>query len=1007
MSLFDVINRRFYWSLSFIILCLWGAWSPAWSAGGLVIGPFCIEGVALTPDDNARTYVANGYWTPVRLQYDARNGASPSAQVALFDSFLPITKALYTCVELQRMYSTRKVILSGTISKLSISASVFTATGPSTDNAVQIEPSKFQLEIAKASAGQLQLAGGTVRLTGKPLKITNTDTLFANPSTLVGLLNVATADLAMTGAKFVIGGGQLSADMKTGEQKNQEIRLNLATKAAVLWNGAFDADGPTKLQGLAFNFAGLSFTKAAISSKQLHVSTTNGVASAKFVGATGQADDLAMNGTNIITTLHAPTFSFESMNGSILQAADNWTVESLKISNATFISSDAKVSNAAGSELLQGSLKAQFQTWSISLVDGTTSWSGIKAAAINFWAPAGALAQVTINLKGPLANPLMSGSLNLANMTFGKLTIKRAIAFSFNNISTNNVLHVPIHFNLPSRSGTVTFADADQQIQLTAGLSHASLDADLQIDLSAPANSSLNVPTGKLQLGLFSTVATRPFLAGTTPAFGDADLTATNSSDLKIAVASTGQIVLAVKLLTLGQPIIRIGRKGTTARAAITLNSKGDVTLTYDLGVGAATILTGDFAAQDSGLQMLDPGAEIDLSGVLVRDPYLHFASLNISFVKAGAVQAGTGAIRQLTASGSLIHKPSDPDHPTEISFSGNFQRPLSADAIDAVSVKMGKTLEFDLLDVRKLDLALNGVAANFSGGVKLSDASFSLSAADFQTLKFNDVEVQKYSAAHLSASGKIDPGNGIHVEGDVPASVDVVVDGFSDHLNGAGSVHIDGFAGSVQSNLKIAFSCKGSDHLNVPIEYNFADIGGVSAQAKYNDGHIEAEGDLGSIVLLVHTKSGNDCNTDVKKYMISSKGKYWTWGICNSGPFNWYRCKWESPEVSFLYHYKLAIRLGGGTITLTNPHIRITGRGLNICNPGAVTSVLKEVGGVVPQIDTTSNFLVGPARDILNASLDVTFETGETMVANTIQDQASWLVSSTGTVLGNALCFF
>ena len=238
-------------------------------------------------------------------------------------------------------------------------------------------------------------------------------------------------------------------------------------------------------------------------------------------------------------------------------------------------------------------------------------------------------------------------------------------------------------------------------------------------------------------------------------------------------------------------------------------NSKGDVSLGYDLGLGEATILTGDFAARDSGLQMLDPGAEIDLSSVVVRDPSLHFASLQISFVKAGEVQAGTGDIRQLTASGSLVH--SDPDHPSEIAFSGNFQRPISADAIDAASVKIGKALEFDFLDVRKLDLALSGVTANFSGGVKLSDASFSLSADDFQTLKFAGNEVEKYSGARLNASGKIDPGNGIHVEGDVPASLALVVNGFSDHLNGAGSVHVDGFSGSVQSNIKIAFACKGS----------------------------------------------------------------------------------------------------------------------------------------------------------------------------------------------------
>ena len=554
MSVLKVVISCSRYLLSIIFaVCLWGAWSPVWSAG-VVIGPFCIEGVDFTPDNAARTFVANGYWTPIKLQYDAQNGTSPPAQAALFDSPLPITKGLYTCVELQRMYSKRgiNVIFAGNVSRLSVAASLFTATGPSTENAVQIEPSKFQIKIAKASAGQLQLAGGTFRFAGKPVNVTNTDTLFANPSTLVGVLHIATADVALTGAKFAIGGGQLTANMTTGEQKNQEIRLNLATKSAILWNGSFQAEGPTKLIGSTVNFAGLSFKQPAISAKQLHVSSTNGVASAKFASITGQTDDLAMSESIIRVTLHAPTFSFDSMYGAITQAATQWTVASLKIFNATFTSTNARVTNAAGSELLQGSFKGQFQIWSPSLVDGTTAWSGARADAINFLAP-DALRQVTINLKGPLANPLMSGSFNLASITLGKMAIKRDVVFSFNNISTKAVLHVPIHFNAPSRSGTVAFADADQQIQLTAGLSHASLDADLQIDLSDPRNSSLNVAAGKLQLGLFSIVATRPFLAGTTPAFGALDLTATNSSDLRIAIASTGQIVLAAKLLTLGQ----------------------------------------------------------------------------------------------------------------------------------------------------------------------------------------------------------------------------------------------------------------------------------------------------------------------------------------------------------------------------------------------------------------------------------------------------------------------
>jgi hypothetical protein len=57
--------------------------------------------------------------------------------------------------------------------------------------------------------------------------------------------------------------------------------------------------------------------------------------------------------------------------------------------------------------------------------------------------------------------------------------------------------------------------------------------------------------------------------------------------------------------MTLGQPIIRVGHGGTASRAAIALNSKGNVTVGYDVGKGAATVLAGDFESQIRSLGFL------------------------------------------------------------------------------------------------------------------------------------------------------------------------------------------------------------------------------------------------------------------------------------------------------------------------------------------------------------------------------------------------------------------
>jgi hypothetical protein len=248
-------------------------------------------------------------------------------------------------------------------------------------------------------------------------------------------------------------------------------------------------------------------------------------------------------------------------------------------------------------------------------------------------------------------------------------------------------------------------------------------------------------------------------------------------------------------------------------------------------------------------------------------------------------------------------------------------------------------------------------------------------------------MEVEKITKARFAASGKVDPGNGIHVEGSVPFSIDVTVDGLSDHLNGGGTAQIGPFAGSVQSEVKISFHCKGSDHLSVPIEYNFVEATGASLTATYTDGKLEGEGGVGPLILLVHTKSGNDCNTDVMKHVISPKGKDWTDGVCNKG-LKFYHCRWESPEISYLYHFKLAVRFAGGAITLTNPHVRMSNKGLNVCNLGAVKSAVVMAGGEVPQLDQQINF--PGAVNVVNVLLDVGFEGIETMAGNAIGNEAN-----------------
>jgi hypothetical protein len=188
-------------------------------------------------------------------------------------------------------------------------------------------------------------------------------------------------------------------------------------------------------------------------------------------------------------------------------------------------------------------------------------------------------------------------------------------------------------------------------------------------------------------------------------------------------------------------------------------------------------------------------------------------------------------------------------------------------------------------------------------------------------------------------------------------------------------------------------------------MEYNFG-VGGVTLVVNYNDGRFEGQGDVGPVGLLVHTTSGNDCNTDVTTHIISRKGAWWTDGTCSDDLIHWHHCRWESPEVSYSYYFKLAIRFAAGSITLTNPKVRLTSQGLDVCNVGAIVPIFppgRIVGGDVPQLKTANN-LPG-AEQLVNALIDLSFEAVETLVANTIVGETSWLISTVGSAGETLYC--
>jgi hypothetical protein len=184
-------------------------------------------------------------------------------------------------------------------------------------------------------------------------------------------------------------------------------------------------------------------------------------------------------------------------------------------------------------------------------------------------------------------------------------------------------------------------------------------------------------------------------------------------------------------------------------------------------------------------------------------------------------------------------------------------------------------------------------------------------------------------------------------------------------------------------------------------MEANFL-VTGMQLNAKMRDGKLSGDSAVGPIATVFHSTGPSSCNAPSIHHVVAEKGKWWTDGIC-SRDLTFYHCRWESPEISYTYHITLNVRLLTAAVSLSNPHVYLQESGdLRVCNVGVVAvGGIVPVGGYSPGIE--SNY---PGLDnIVNGIIQLTLEPFQTVVATAVGNVAGWLVSTVGTVGGNAFC--
>lgn len=976
-------------------------------AAGVQLGPLCVEGAVLLENETDKTIQGDGYWYPITLSYGKPGTTSKPARIDLFDRPLPKTAGLLSCNEMISLAKAQGVnlIFSGRLDKLDLAGEFFKATAPN-DNRLQIKPGKFSADITSVTTGTIAINGGTISMKGSKLHIDNPSQFLGGATILSGAFELTLWDRKISNLRMVVpGGATIQANFSSKDSRKPfDVRINMVTRQADLWAGTLVGSPSGAMVGSAATIAGLSLTNPNATIGTANLTASNGKIAAHIENVKGKADKLIWKQKTIVTALDRPTFQWKKGSGTAISTSSQINLALPLIEDAVFKSPATILGSDAQTELLSGAIQANFATLSETNIDGKLSWIAPESPSLRFIIPPKGLTSATLFVKGGAVAPQISGNFDVNQLSLGGMLLKQALSLKFDTAKFDSQLRIPIKFDVKDKSAQFTLSDRDQKALITAGLRRAFLDSVLIIDLQDLAKSYLDVPENGFELTLFSMVATQPFIAGTIPAFGDAEVSAVNPTRLSIGIASTGHVDISPKLLIIGEPIVRIGHKGSESRAGLKMEANGGATFAFDFATGTLSLAKADFEIKDADFRLLDSEGIVDISGIEITDPEIKLTYLKINYDQQGPIKIGAADGNEFSFNGTRINKPSDPAKPNEIVYDASLQRAFTIKEFHALQVKIDKVLSFDLIDVKNVDIAMVSANARFGDGFRIKNASISLSVDELATIRLDDATLEKFDNARFVADGAFNPGNTFSVNNDPSFHVGLNVSGFGTTLKGSGDIKIGAFSGSKQAEAEIDFPCHDGKKPKLSLEYNFA-LTGVSATVAVDEGHFDASTSIGPLVLVLHTKSGVGCN---------GKGDTITLVPEHDLPVPPYPCggTFLAPEfcttitipaVRGNYHLRYEVLFSGGSIELTDALVKLETPNTKVCNKGLIdASKLVVVPNVYPQIDDYVPGLTEATNLIAQAS----FVVPETVLATSITTGVGLLASTTLSGIGKVGCF-
>jgi hypothetical protein len=976
----------------------------SYAAGGLQLGPFCIDTLPVVYDHPNDEPKPAGVWMPFSVNTPAGGKA---VRVVIFDAAIPDTAQDLKCGDLLKFAKTKGIqaVISGTVNRIDMTGKIFKPNDGA--NRIQIEPGKFSANFVTVDEGGLDIGGGRVALSGGGATLDNATLAFGTKGSVSGTFNIGLSGRPITNARLDLPGGAFGK-LTLKPTSPEVFQYNLTGKHALIWEGNFTSSAPFAMSGTAITLPNVRLEQPDVKVAQAEVSASHGALTAKISDTKGRANALSATLGKSVLRLAEVNTVLGRMTGKLSQAATSLSGAGLSFFDSTFASENARLISAAGEDIIKGPVRISVKELSTERVDVAAKWPQPTTVGFGGFFGSKGISEANVSLIGPPSTPKLGGDVKVAGIKVGTLALAADSSFAFSS-SLATIIHIPIHLSSGPKQQAVTLADKDQVIILKAGLKSFDLKADLELNINDLAKSRIVIAPQAFNLALNAVISTQPFVAGTQPAFGDLEVKAINPTAVALGSTRTGLVELSATTLTLGEPLLRIGQKGGEVKVKVSLKSEGNADLYYDLTTDKTRLVEGTFAAHDVDFKLLEAGKELDLDGTLLRDAEGKIGLLKVAFIKVAGwipgsdtdASLGTAHIENLALGGTSVRRPHDAAHPGEISYDARIERPFKITEANAAEVKIDKLLDIQILTSKGIDLALTNASADFSGGFGLHDGAISISVDQIAAMKAGGAELYQFSNARIEGDGTLTINSGgISVNGaGIHASVQVAASGQSDKLTGDGHLRIDPFSGAIQTSLSTGFKCNDGNILKIDTELNIA-LGLVDLNLVYNAGKIDGSALLGLLGLAVHSKSPGGCDGPVMSHVVQKKGKWWTDGVCTQlwPPKAWH-CHWESPEISYSYHATSRILGFGGVIGLPATTLRLSGGHLSFCSPGPPDMAQFVIIGplLVPQIDSSANIVAEIAAKGANILLQVQFGIWETFVATAVANGAGWLALAGG----------